>query len=409
MEDYHDANRQIEYIRQSLAQDRNHIGFLIGAGCPLSIRVGDNQALLPDIAGLTSEIRQALTSGVQDQPSAYDRLCSLFVADETPGFTVEDALSMIRAMRQVVGNGNVRSFSSDELDALDESICKVISTRMMASLPNSDNAYHDLAIWARSLDREHPVHIFTTNYDMLVEEAFEEQGSPYFDGFTGSRKAFFDLSAVEEQNLIPARWTRLWKIHGSINWRAEFDSQGKMKAVVRSDTISEGQKYLIYPSHLKYDQSRKMPYLALMDRMRAFLLIRNSILVTSGYSFGDEHINEQIMSGLKNNPSAVVYALLHDDLEAPAYAKAVDCGMAAPNLVVIAKDAGIIGRKKAIWRSKESAESDSTFKALIECVEDNTDDNEGHLRCKISIGDFAKLGLVLRSMYRPDIGTKLYE
>ena len=408
MEDYHDANRQIEYIRQSLAQDRNHTGFLLGAGCPLSIRI-DGAPLLPDIAGLTAEIKAKMASKDAAKPSAYDRLCKLFAEDGLPNFTIEDALSMIRAMQQVVGKGEVRSFSSKELDDLDVSVCSIIANRMTASLPNTKNAYHDLAIWARSLSREHPVHIFTTNYDMLIEEAFEEQGAPYFDGFTGSKKAFFDLNTVEEEGLILARWTRLWKIHGSINWRAELDSNGKMKAVVRSDTIVDGQKYLIYPSHLKYDQSRKMPYLALMDRMRAFLLSHNSILVTSGYSFGDEHINDQIISGLQNNPSAIVYALLHENLDTPAYSKAVDCGMTTPNLVVIAKDAGIIGRKRAYWRLRETSEFDGTFEELVKCLEEATDENEGRLKCEVSVGDFAKLGLVLRSMCRPDVGVKSNE
>ena len=400
MDEFHDAYRQIEYIRQSLSQAQSQIGFLVGAGCPLSIRVGENEPLLPDIAGLTKEIRAALTSKVAgDPPSPYDRLHSLFEADEHADFTIEDALSMIRAMQQVVGKGSVRTFTGKELEDLDEAICKIISARMTASLPSRDNAYHDLAIWARSLERENPVHIFTTNYDMLLEEAFEDQGTPYFDGFTGSRKAFFDLNAVEDHKVMPARWTRLWKIHGSINWRAEFDDKGQMKSVIRSDTIEDGQKYLIYPSHLKYDQSRKMPYLALMDRLRAFLVARNSILVTSGYSFGDEHINEQIMSGLKSNPSAVVYAILHDPLDTPAYSRAVDCGMIAPNLVVMAKDAGIIGRKRANWRVKDSSESDSALGELLSCTEEGTDENEGHRECEMFLGNFAKLGLLLRSMY----------
>lgn len=391
----------MEYIRQSLAQDRNHIGFLIGAGCPQSISK-NNAPLLPDIAGLTTAIRKALSSDDSANPSAFDRLCQLFVDDDLPGFTIEHALSMIRAMQQVVGKGDVRSFDSKQLEKMDESICGVISDTMTKSLPDRNNAYHDLAIWARSLSRMHPVHVFTTNYDMLIEEAFEDQASPYFDGFTGSRKAFFDLNAVEDEKLIPARWTRLWKIHGSINWRAEFDKQGKLKAVVRSDTIGDGQKYLIYPSHLKYDQSRKMPFLALIDRLRSFMLSKNSIIITSGYSFGDEHINEQIINGLKNNPSCVVYALLFDNLDYPAYSQAIECGMSTPNLVVIARDAGIIGRHRADWRHKNSNELDSLMSKLINCTEEESEDNEGRLKCEVNIGNFSSLGSVLRSMYQPE-------
>ena len=136
MDKYHDAFQQIDYIRQSLAQDPNQIGFLIGAGCPLSIRVDDGP-LLPDIAGLTQKISSILASPNVEQPSHYDKLSKLFVEDEFADFTIEHALSMIRAMKQVVGHGEVRGFKRSELETLDQEICKVISETMTETLPQS--------------------------------------------------------------------------------------------------------------------------------------------------------------------------------------------------------------------------------------------------------------------------------
>ncbi|KAG1180804.1 hypothetical protein G6F35_016104 [Rhizopus arrhizus] len=69
-----------------------------------------------------------------------------------------------------------------------------------------------------------------------MEQALEESSAPYFDGFIGARKAFFDLGAVEDEGLLPPRGTRLWKIHGSLNWRLE----GKTD-VVRSDEKTDKQ------------------------------------------------------------------------------------------------------------------------------------------------------------------------
>lgn len=51
----------------------------------------------------------------------------------------------------------------------------------------------------------------------LMEQSLEEMEIPYFDGFVGANNPFFDLRALED-NLIPKHWSRLWKIHGSINW-----------------------------------------------------------------------------------------------------------------------------------------------------------------------------------------------
>jgi len=213
-------------------------------------------------------------------------------------------------------------------------------------LPDRNSAYHNLAIWVRSIRRAKPVQIFTTNYDLLMEQALEESATPYFDGFVGTRKAFFDLGAVEDENLLPARWARVWKIHGSLNWRLTSDG----KRVVRSDDQDKSASYLIYPSHLKYDQSRKMPYLAMLDRLKAFILQPNAIMFTSGYSFSDEHINDVICRSLEANPTAQVFGLIYGDLADGRYQKAKECGSQMPNLSIIGEYSAIIGRIDGRWK-----------------------------------------------------------
>ncbi|HKQ85810.1 MAG TPA: SIR2 family protein [Candidatus Acidoferrales bacterium] len=115
-----------------------------------------------------------------------------------------------------------------------------------------------MAAWIGAIQRVAPVEVFTTNYDLLMEEALETNRVPYFDGFVGSNETFFDLRSIEEDKL-PARWCLLWKIHGSLNWH-EDDSRS-----VRPGSSSNGRK-VIYPSQLKYDESRRMPCLAMLDR-----------------------------------------------------------------------------------------------------------------------------------------------
>jgi hypothetical protein len=152
-----------------------------------------------------------------------------------------------------------------------------------------------------------PVEIFTTNYDLLVEQALEANRVPYFDGFLGSNETFFDLRAMEDDHL-PSRWARLWKIHGSPNWHED-----KNGAIRRSGDTQK--RRIIYPSHLKYDESRRMPYLAMMDRLRAFLKKESAVLVAIGFSFKDVHLNEIIVQGLQGNATGVVFALLHGKLQ----------------------------------------------------------------------------------------------
>lgn len=76
-----------------------------------------------------------------------------------------------------------------------------------------------------------------------------------------------------------------------------------------------GSPELTYPSKLKYDQSRKMPFLAMSDRLTSFLLKPHAVLFVCGYSFGDEHINDTIINALKVNQSANVVALMYGKMK----------------------------------------------------------------------------------------------
>ena len=160
---------------------------------------------------------------------------------------------------------------------------------MNARLPDRKTPYHDLAAWIGSIPRAYGVEVFTSNYDLLMEQALEECSVPYFDGFSGSDRTFFDTPSME-QDTIPSRWARLWKLHGSINWWRTLDGELQRKAEANEEDIQ-----MIHPSHLKYDQSRMMPYLAMQDRLRAFLGAGQSVLITCGYSFSDWHLNQAIL------------------------------------------------------------------------------------------------------------------
>lgn len=387
----HDPARQISFIQQALSQNRKPIGFFLGAGCPLSIRVNEREEggktvtdpLIWDVAGLTNVIAEQLSSKDADNPSTWDKIVKIVTDDGGDGGNIELLLSRIRVFASVAGAGDVRGLTAAELIALDTNVCDVISEEVRRELPAKDSPYHNLAIWSRSIRRERPVHLFTTNYDLLMEQALEESSAPYFDGFIGARKAFFDLGAVEDEALLPPRWTRLWKIHGSLNWRLE----GKTD-VVRSDEKTDKQSYLIYPSHLKYDQSRKMPYLAMLDRLKAFLLSPSSLLFICGYSFADEHINDVICRSLEANPTAHAFACVFGELEWEKYKLARQCALATPNLSLLGFDKAIVGRTLGEWSGEGTDDLLLPSSILVK------DGDKVTLR----LGDFAALGMLLRGL-----------
>jgi len=265
---------------------------------------------------------------------------SHFVSDGIASPNVEMLLSHVRFLKQVAGKDQARGVTADEADKLDIAICDELSKMANQALPSSDTPYHWLAAWTGSINRTFPVEFFTTNYDLLLEEALEANRVPFFDGFVGSKSSFLDLQAMEG-DALPPRWARLWKIHGSLNWGE--DKNGN----IHRGTIAGANRRLIYPSHLKYDESRRMPYLAMLDRLRAFLKQQASVLIIAGFSFSDDHLNEIIVQGLQGNATAAAFALMYGSIN--SYPKLVELARNRANLSVLAADQAVIGTRLAEW------------------------------------------------------------
>ncbi len=381
----HCPYRQSTLLQQALAPDKMRIAFLLGAGCPVSIRIQDGEAskpLIPDIRGLTNVVKEKLSKSEQYKDS-YGTLLKRFNGGMPANPTIEDILSHIRALHDVVRDGNIDGLTKSTLAALDTEICKITTEVVGVELPELSTPYHQLATWIGGIHRAHPIEVFTPNYDLLVEQALEFHKIPFFDGFVGSKQAFFDLTSMESESL-PSRWARVWKVHGSVNWwRTQKDE------VVRRENHSEGDRQMIYPSHLKYDQSRRMPYLAMLDRLRDFLARGQAVLVTSGYSFADQHLNEVILHGLRSNPTAICFGLLFG--ERSSYADALAKARMHPNLSLLAADGAVLGTVERDWRADEQTShvlhGISVTKKMAADKTDAVSNN-----CEFMLGDFKNFG-----------------
>lgn len=400
MDNYHDAIRHLKYLRQSLSQDNESIGFFISAGCPLSVDVPKSEwPLIPDVKSLSVFINDQL----KDNEKYMLLLAELKKADKNIE-NIEDVLSFLRSLLLVSRGGDVRGLCEQDLLGLECVICAKIVEKLDVYLPDQETPYHRLCNWIRSIDRKIAVELFTTNYDLLMEQALEDLEVPYFDGFVGSRRSFFDLRAVED-NLIPTHWSRLWKIHGSINWHQE--EVGGQKKVYRSSEIKKDTSHLIYPSHLKYEESRKMPYLALIDQLNRFIRKKSSLLILSGYSFNDGHLNDTIINALKANPTAMVLGLMFeryqniDDPDNPVerYPDAYRFAKKQHNLNIWTFDKAIIGTNLGVWRKQVKEDDDEDLLKFI-CYDKKTDGTDG-AETLIKLGDFS----VFTNFLKKIIGT----
>lgn len=402
MDNYHDPVRHLKYLRQSLSQDNESIGFFISAGCPLSVDMPKGEGpLIPDVKCLTIFLNEEFKNDVK-----YMLLLEELKKAEKNIENIEDILSFIRSLLLVSKGGDVRGFSENDLLSLEKNICEKIVKKLDVFLPSQETPYHRLCNWIRSIDRKLAVEVFTTNYDLLMEQALEDLEVPYFDGFVGSRKSFFDLRAVED-NLVPVHWSRLWKIHGSINWFQEII--GKEKKVFRSSEVKQDASHLIYPSHLKYEESRKMPYLALIDQLNRFIRKKSSFLILSGYSFNDGHLNDTILNALKANPTAMVLGLMYERYEVKEdnsdefterYPDAYRLAKKQHNLNVWTYDKAIIGTNLGAWEMLASKEEPDLDILNFVSSEQQPDDVD-KVDCLVKLGDFSDFTNFLKKI----IGT----
>jgi hypothetical protein len=394
----HDLQHQIGLVREALRSEKRRLGFFLGAGCPLGIYDKDGVKSIkhiPDVAGLTSSI-EAKLAVEKVLLECWHKLTTACKSDKCKTPNVEHVLTQLRTICALKGASTVDGMTVENLRKLDTKICDLIVALVGNSLPEYKNAYHRFAVWVRQLERTYPLEVFTPNYDLLVEEAFEKFRVPFFDGFVGAREPFFDLAAME-QDKVPERWARLWKLHGSINWIKQGDD-----SVFRCHPPKPGQQVMIYPSHLKYEQSRRMPYLAMCDRLKAFFRETNPVIVLCGYSFADEHLNELLLDGLRGNRSAHCFALIYSKLE--NHEQAVRCAEKLSNLSLLAWDGAVIATRYGSYKDVDAALATSGSGIAGEKGAPDADGKDTH-KARCHLGDFHHLCLFLETQF----GVRTFE
>jgi len=401
----HDAAQQARNLRQVLQDDKQRIGCFLGAGCPLGVydSAGEKSVvLIPAVVELTKRIARGLDDldKGKDPKSEFkrhwDALCTECSPADGRDPTVEDVLTELRTLSNRRGSAEILGMSKRDLGKLDETVCSLIAKEISRSLPEYRNAYNRFASWIGGVHRDHPAEIFTPNYDLLFEQAFEQHPLPHFDGFVGSHKPWFDLASIEH-DVIPPRWTRLWKLHGSINWEKsdEIVNGATVTRVVRVTREAQAGKVMIFPSHLKYDQSRRMPYLAMLDRLKAFFQGKDAPrLVVCGYSFLDEHLNEILLDGLRGNRNAQCFALMYSGLE--QHPRVVECASRQSNLTVIAWDGAVVGTRAGLYRLGAFGGAEHTPWLTEQEAEPGLDPSLVQPRSRL--GDFHFFGLFLEQL-----------
>jgi hypothetical protein len=296
-------------IQQLLVSDKKKISFLFGAGTSLAQR-GPNAPHIPAIGKMTEMIEEVVSKTATYKATLDEIKKELKSAGQD--YNVETLLTNVEDKIRIIGAGTLNGLVKDEFEQFAKQIRDNIRSIVSIHDQFKDKEeqlliHYDFAKWIKSADRKYAVEVFTTNYDYLIEIGLEATDVPYYDGFTGGYMPFFNSESLEDMTFIPQQ-TKLWKIHGSLGLH-EVVTDFKRKIVRK---VSDSEDLLIYPSSFKYSNSKKMPYVAFMDRLNDYLKQDDAVLFVCGYSFGDEHINERIISALNTNSTSHVFVLYYD-------------------------------------------------------------------------------------------------
>ncbi len=178
------------------------------------------------------------------------------------------------------------------------------------------------------------LHIFTTNYDRLIETGSELAGLHLLDRFIGDLKPIFRASRMNiDMHYDPpgirgeprylegvARFT---KLHGSLDW---FYSNGEVhklgvpfgatdiKPFINVPGLEDSSMHnlMIYPNEAKDRDTAGYPYVELFRDFAAANCRPNSTLVTYGYGFADSHIN-RVIEDMLSIPSTHLVIISYND------------------------------------------------------------------------------------------------
>jgi hypothetical protein len=314
-------------LSAKLASRSRHVCAFLGAGSAQACG-------LPGVDQLQKEVVSALGPGDQE---AFQR--------QIKERNLEGALTRIRRIAALVsGEETFDGLTQKRAKALDTAVCKAIVEKLDIQSANV-MPFYQFAAWTARADYNLPVELFTVNYDLLLETALDHLRVPYFDGFVGTIRAGFHTELVEgktgsDRKSIPAFFIRLWKMHGSVNWLWQEDKQ-----IVRlGQPIAEGTA-AIFPSDTKYEESRRVPFVVLQDRFRRALHEPETLVLISGYSFSDDHLNDIIFDAALHCPRSEFQVFCYSDIPKALADKA----LSTPNLQVVNGDEAIIGGVRAGW------------------------------------------------------------
>lgn len=226
-------------------------------------------------------------------------------------FNLEDFLSKVLMFEEFIDE--IENIENKKYISSKNEILRVIKEKTSY---NFDSAVHKHEKLIKLLSDLHKspnrLTVVTTNYDTLFEEAANKLNFTVFDGFSFDLNPVFDadifnwslvrpISDVKTEKMeFKKNVMNILKIHGSLTWEKKGDN------IIRMDKNNCKNTVMIFPSSNKYTHSYEKPYFELFSKFQEYIKMMNTLLITIGFSFSDNHIAKMITQAIKTTSSLTV-------------------------------------------------------------------------------------------------------
>lgn len=175
------------------------------------------------------------------------------------------------------------------------------------------------------------VWIVTTNYDLLFEAAAACARVPVVNGFCGTTTRFFDPSVFDQVvgSVSGGRFTpasqltiKLVKLHGSLSWFTDGIGDTNLFEIHPDAIGISAARVMVLPRRKKVIDTLAFPYDQIFSRTSRMIGTECRYLVSCGFSFGDDHINQSLVIPQLKSGRCRLTALCKDEPEGIASFKA---------------------------------------------------------------------------------------
>lgn len=308
---------RVDEVLESALHSTNVI-VLLGSGASFCAK-NDGGPTAPGMGDLWDAVQAEVDAKVKDIGMTFDAVAVAVTGQPAAKLdkNIEGLLSYCKiqlellSVRAKAGDGFTEKAMKNSLECFLKLAEETILARVdfvagKTSLPAHMALLQKFA--RRSVEKPR-VHLFTTNYDLCVEQAALRQNIVLIDGFSHSARQRFNRDNFQHDIVrrtpvsTKAEYVdgvfHLYKLHGSIDWRRQGDD-----VVVRSmESRPELRPVLIYPRSSKYQESFESPYLDMFAALQTSLREPDTTLIVAGFGFADDHISAPIWSALESNLS----------------------------------------------------------------------------------------------------------